>query len=99
MKRAWFTWVAYAIMICSLTTFAQPDTLWTRTYQIGGYPTEVFEASDGTFTAIFYDYNAEIGIQMMKFSSAGDSLWSRDYREFGRLTRHRQQCLRMDEFW
>ena len=30
MKRVRLTWIAYAIMICSLTSFAQPDTVWTR---------------------------------------------------------------------
>lgn len=82
MKRIRFTWVAYAIMICSLTTFAQPDTVWTRTYGIGGNPEGLFQADDGGALLVT---NLSVGIywtfRVSRFSSSGDSIWSHTYED------------------
>ncbi len=77
MKRIRFTWVAYAIMICSLTTFAQPDTVWTK--QIASSTiAQLFAADDGEILLVV---NHEIShtnatIELLKLSAGGDSLWA-----------------------
>ncbi|NUO19426.1 T9SS type A sorting domain-containing protein [bacterium] len=81
MKRIRFTWIAYAIMICSLTTFAQPDTLWTRTYGINAYP-HVFETDDGGVASILSE-NPVFGLRILKLAADGDSLWSTTYCDSG----------------
>lgn len=77
MKRARFTWIAYAIMICSLTTFAQPDTLWTR--QIASSTiSQLFAADDGGILLVVNHPISHTNgtIELLKLSADGDSLWS-----------------------
>ncbi len=82
MKRIRLTWVAYAIMICSLTTFAQPDTLWTRTYGINGAATELMRSDDGDILMVSgATVEGRHVFNLCKISLAGDSIWSMSFEE------------------
>lgn len=82
MKRTIFA-VAFATLICSLTGFAQPDTVWTRTYEIGGNILEMFETSDNGVLVVLSNEYAIQGFKVSKFSADGDSLWTHEFGQNG----------------
>lgn len=77
MKQHIYAVVALATLACSLTSFAQPDTVWTRTLWAGELA-GVFEADDGgVFVVINHEISSFVGsIELRKLSVDGDSLWS-----------------------
>ncbi len=82
MKRIRFTWVAYAIMICSLTTFAQPDTVWTRIDSRPGVIKKMIAQVDGIvcLSQLYVSIGDSATVQQpfaTKLSFDGDTMWSR----------------------
>lgn len=85
MKRTFLTWVAIAILLGSLTTFAQPDTLWTRTYSVVGIVDDLLSLDDEfmslTYLDIFDSTSADWSVELWstKFSANGDTMWSTNF--------------------
>ncbi|MBL0062526.1 MAG: hypothetical protein IPP40_13830 [bacterium] len=81
MKRIRFTWVACAIMICSLTTFAQPDTVWTRTYNVEGRIGEIIAVDNAIVCFSFREVQDSEALwhyesAATKLSANGDTIWT-----------------------
>lgn len=78
MKRTFLSWVAIATLLSSLTTFAQPDTLWTRDTGFVGEVGQIFETDDGGYLLLVnHWWTDSLGtVEFVKLSGVGDSLWS-----------------------
>jgi hypothetical protein len=74
-----------AIAVCILFsqgTFAQPDTLWTRSYRLGGNPVchRLAHTSDGGFALGIQTDTDNNDWGLIKVDSMGRREWSRTYR-------------------
>lgn len=81
MKRVRLTWIAYAIMICSLTTFAQPDTVWTRTHNVEGHNWEIIAVDNAIVCFSFREVHESEALwhyesAATKLSANGDTIWT-----------------------
>ncbi len=79
MKRFTFTWVAAAALLCSLKLYAQPDTLWTRTYDFPGQILGMYEQGDGELFVVMSDTGCCGDFSAAKLSPTGDSLWAHSF--------------------
>ena len=95
MYRILLMWIILSSVNCLL--FAQPDTLWTRTF--GGnrvdYGRSVQETSDGGFivagnTGAYIDYD----IFLLKTDADGDSIWAQTY---GGIQSDEANCVQQTE--
>lgn len=83
--------IVVGTICCSSGVFAQPDTLWTKTY--GGTEDDransVEQTPDGGFIMTGSSYLPGIGykVYVLKTDSNGDTLWTKVYGNSGQVTR------------
>jgi hypothetical protein len=55
------------------------DTLWSRYYGTGSFPTDIAECSDGSFISILNKAWDDTAYQVVKFDSGGNVLWIKSF--------------------
>ena len=55
------------------------DTLWSRFYGTGSFPSDIAECSDGSFISVLNKAEDDTAFQMIKFDASGNVLWIKSY--------------------